>query len=201
MPGGRTLGRLRRSSLSFRLPAGLLPLPRDQDRHEPAVNAGGVRSVSPTTSSATSAGAPARPAEQPRRDSGVTEHALLRADKGSRGAASGDMRANRNVGVESGPWPETHSSPIPRAVGPVATGPGAGHLVVANAMADQSAGQRRKRSSAMRGFRATQRARRHVEMLVGSVEQDSVRLVGRRLPSAISTGSSTGLSIDVSLRE
>jgi hypothetical protein len=36
---------------------------------------------------------------------------------------------------------------------------------------------------------------------VGSVEQDSVRLVGRRSPSAISTGSSTGLSIDVSLRE
>src|SRR5690349_11526484 len=63
------------------LPSGLLPLPRDRDRHEPAVNAGGVRSVSPTTSSATSAGAPARPAEQPRRDGGVTEHALLREDR------------------------------------------------------------------------------------------------------------------------
>jgi hypothetical protein len=38
-------------------PAGLLRLACDQDRRDPAVSAGGVRSVSPTASSATSAGA------------------------------------------------------------------------------------------------------------------------------------------------
>jgi hypothetical protein len=46
----------------YDLPAGLRPLPRDSDNHDPAVNAGGVRSVSPRTSSGVSTGSRLRSA-------------------------------------------------------------------------------------------------------------------------------------------
>jgi hypothetical protein len=61
MPGGRTL--VAAPPLDFiheDLPAGPLPLLRESDRHDPAVNAGGVRAASPTGSSAANAGGRAR---------------------------------------------------------------------------------------------------------------------------------------------
>ena len=99
MPGGRTLGALRRS-FHYDLPAGLLRVCVIPNRHDPAVNPGGMRAALPTGSSAASAGGRARSSGRAATTHrGLTANALLHADDSGHMASAPTPRTAPRAGA------------------------------------------------------------------------------------------------------